>query len=161
MSDCTVNVIGAEPALPLNIIEGFEYPDEPKEAVLKLSCPDTPKPPDTLNAPVAEFVEAVPAVTAIPDTDNISVLGLNEKVLSFDNAAPETVPEAVENRSKCATFELPAATVFTFLPVVAKPVKLPTNPVAVRVPVDGTYDNEPLEDNPVPVVVDATPLNTG
>lgn len=46
------------------------------------------------------------------------------------------------------------------LPVTV-PVTLPENVVAVSVPVDGTYDNEPLEDNPVPVTVVAAPLNTG
>ena len=41
--------------------------------------------------------------------------------------------------------------------MVAYPENEPENAVAVRVPVDGTYDNEPLEDKPVPVVVVAAP----
>lgn len=58
-----------------------------------------------------------------------------------------------------------AATTFTFLPVCAYPetfpVKAPENVVADNVPVEGTYDKEPLDERPVPTVVVAAPLNTG
>ena len=41
------------------------------------------------------------------------------------------------------------------------PENEPENVVAVNVPVDGTYESEPLEESPVPVTVVAAPLNTG
>ena len=50
-----------------------------------------PTPPVTTNAPVVAEVEAVPEVTANPDTLRISVDGLYTKADSDDNATPEPV----------------------------------------------------------------------
>jgi hypothetical protein len=48
-----------------------------------------PTPPATVKAPEVGPMEAVPEVTANPDTFNISVDGLNDIVASLETADPE------------------------------------------------------------------------
>ena len=71
--------------------------------------------------------------------DNVPVDGLTVTVETVEVAAPETVAEAGVNNTGWLAAVV-AATTLIFLPVVANPVKLPENAVAVNVPVDGTTD---------------------
>ncbi len=91
--------------------------------LVRYRLPPIPTPPATINAPVLEDVEGVEAVTATPETDNILVDGLNDNVVSEDNATPE--PVAVDPKiTGCAKLLL-ALTTFTFAAVVAKPAVRP------------------------------------
>ena len=56
--------------------------------------PPIPTPPVTINAPVVDEVELREDVTANPETDKISVLGLKNNVKSFETAIPPE-PETV------------------------------------------------------------------
>ena len=56
--------------------------------------PPIPTPPATINAPVVDEVELSEEVTASPETDNISVLGLKKSVRSLETAIPPE-PETV------------------------------------------------------------------
>ena len=76
----------------------------------------TPRPPLTINAPVVVFVEAVPDVTAKPDTFNISDDGLNDIVVSLETAEPADSEEGV-NKIGWKTFAFPALFITTFCAV--------------------------------------------
>ena len=109
----------------------------------------------------------LPAVVALPENALAVIVPVDGLIVTVDTvelAAPERVPDAGVKIIGWFVFVV-AATTLTFCPVVAYPVRFPENApenvVAVKVPVDGTYDNEPLDDKPVPVVVVAAPLNTG
>ena len=67
----------------------------------------------------------------------VPVEGLTLTVDTVEVAAPETEAAAGVNKTGWLA-DVVAATTLIFLPVVANPVKLPENAVAVNVPVDGT-----------------------
>ena len=86
--------------------------------------PPIPTPPETIKAPVEELVEAVDAVTEIPDELSIFVEALNESVLLLDNATPEAEP--IKGVNIIGWLEFPVeATTFTFSAVVAEPELAP------------------------------------
>ena len=78
------------------------------------------------------FEEPVAAVTAKPDTDNISVDGLNDKVVSLETAEPDEDAIGV-NKIEWAKFDEPAPTTLIFADVA--PEEAPT--------VIGTQDKVP------------------
>jgi hypothetical protein len=94
----------------------------------------------------------------------VPVDGFTFTLETVEVAAPDTDVVAGVNMIGWLVL-VEASVTSTFLPVVAVPVtlpeKAPLNVVAVNTPVDGTNDNVLLDDTPVPVVVVATPLNTG
>jgi len=113
----------------MNDIVGFvAIPVNPNEAEANDNWPVTPSPPLTTSAPVVVFVEAVPEVTAKPDTFNISVNGLNVIVESLDTAEPADDEDGV-NKIEWKTFADPAlfTTIFGIVfPTEAKGTQLIT-----------------------------------
>ena len=97
--------------------------------MLTFKLPPIPTPPVTTKAPVVVFEEPVAAVTAKPDTDNISVDGLNDKVVSLETAEPDEDAIGV-NKIEWDKFDEPAPTTLIFWEVVAVPI----DPTQVKVP---------------------------
>ena len=108
-------------------------------------CP-TLAPPVIFKAPVVVDVEFTEEVTARPETDNISELGLKNSVKSFETAIP-TKPEAeligLVNKRVWLRFSDPIATC-TPDAVVAKPERLPvTFPETLPVTFPVTFPETP------------------
>ena len=89
---------------------------------------------------------------------NVPVDGFTLTVDTEDVAAPETVAAAGVNKTGWLA-DVVAATTLIFLPVVAKPVKLPEKAEAVIVPVDGVTNTVDTAEVADPVTLTSCGVN--